>query len=105
MPFGRSSPTTRGSVTGYCECSPRRIGRRRSARSWSELDRSTRAGARRPSPRISHWHGRFAVGALAQLVAVCNVNTWKLLRRDRGLSRQATELAMVELISPLLEDR
>lgn len=38
---------------------------------------------------------------LAQLVAVCDVYTWKLLRRDAGLSRRQTELAMVELLTPL----
>ena len=51
-----------------------------------------------------------AVGAerrrrLAQLVAVCDVYTWKLLRRDAGLSRPQTELALVELLEPLLEGR
>lgn len=40
---------------------------------------------------------------LAQLVAVCDVYTWKLLRRDAGLSREATELAILELLTPLLE--
>ena len=40
---------------------------------------------------------------LAQLVAVCDVYTWKLLRRDAGLDRTATELALVELLEPLLE--
>ncbi len=40
---------------------------------------------------------------LAQLVAVCDVYTWKLLRRDAGLSRHETELALLELIEPLLE--
>jgi AcrR family transcriptional regulator len=38
---------------------------------------------------------------LAQLVAVCDVYTWKLLRRDRGLSRRETERALVELLEPL----
>ena len=41
---------------------------------------------------------------LAQLVAVCDVYTWKLLRRDAGLGRTATELAITELLSPLVED-
>lgn len=41
---------------------------------------------------------------LAQLVAVCDVYSWKLLRRDAGLSRRQTELALVELLTPLLED-
>jgi hypothetical protein len=42
---------------------------------------------------------------LAQLVAVCDVYTWKLLRRDAGLSRRQTELALRELLEPLLEGR
>jgi AcrR family transcriptional regulator len=41
---------------------------------------------------------------LAQLVAVCDVYTWKLLRLDCGLSRRQTELALVELLQPLLEE-
>jgi AcrR family transcriptional regulator len=40
---------------------------------------------------------------LAQLVAICDVYTWKLLRRDAGLSRRQTELALVELLNPILE--
>ena len=40
---------------------------------------------------------------LAQLVAVCDVYTWKLLRRDAGLSRRQTELALIELLRPLVE--
>ena len=35
---------------------------------------------------------------LAQLIAVADVYTWKLLRRDRGLSREDTEHAIRELI-------
>jgi AcrR family transcriptional regulator len=41
---------------------------------------------------------------LAQLVAVCDVYTWKLLRRDSGLSRNETERAIVELIRGLNMD-
>ncbi len=41
---------------------------------------------------------------LAQIVAVCDVYTWKLLRRDAGLSRRQTELALVELLTPMLEE-
>ncbi|HEX8067767.1 MAG TPA: helix-turn-helix domain-containing protein [Thermoleophilaceae bacterium] len=40
---------------------------------------------------------------LAQLAAVCDVHTWKLLRQDSGLSRRQTELAVVELLRPLVE--
>jgi AcrR family transcriptional regulator len=39
---------------------------------------------------------------LAQLVAVCDVWTWRLLRRDSGLSRAETETALVELLEPLM---
>lgn len=39
---------------------------------------------------------------VAQLVAVCDVYVWKLLRRDRGLSRRQTELAMRELVESLM---
>jgi AcrR family transcriptional regulator len=38
---------------------------------------------------------------LAQLVAVCDVYTWKLLRRQTGLSRSQTELAVIELVNSL----
>lgn len=41
---------------------------------------------------------------LAKLVAICDVYTWKLLRRDAGLSRRQTELALVELLEPMLEE-
>ena len=40
---------------------------------------------------------------LAQLVTVCDVYTWKLLRLDCGLSRRQTELALTELLQPMLE--
>lgn len=40
---------------------------------------------------------------LAQLVAVCDLYTWKLLRRDAGLSRRQTELALIELLQPMLK--
>ncbi len=40
---------------------------------------------------------------LAQLVAICDVYTWKLLRRDARLSRRQTELALVELLQALME--
>ncbi len=40
---------------------------------------------------------------LAQLVAICDVYTWMLLRRQCGLSRNQTELALHELLKPLTE--
>jgi AcrR family transcriptional regulator len=41
---------------------------------------------------------------LAQLVAICDVYTWKLLRRDAGLSRAQTELALIEMLAPLTQE-
>lgn len=41
---------------------------------------------------------------LAQLVAICDVHTWKLLRRDSGLSCRATEKALIEMLKPLIEE-
>jgi AcrR family transcriptional regulator len=40
---------------------------------------------------------------LAQLVAVCDVYMWKLLRRDRGLSRRDCERALAQLVRMLME--
>jgi AcrR family transcriptional regulator len=40
---------------------------------------------------------------LAQLVALMDVYVWKVLSRDRGLSRAQTEAAMREMVSGLLE--
>lgn len=40
---------------------------------------------------------------LAQLVAVCDVYMWKLLRGDAALSRKQTELALLELLEPMTE--
>lgn len=41
---------------------------------------------------------------LAQLVAICDVYTWKLLRRDRELSRAETELAVNEMLAPFIKE-
>lgn len=40
---------------------------------------------------------------LAQLIAVCDVQTWAVLRRRSGLDRAETERALLELLTPLLE--
>ena len=47
--------------------------------------------------------GRTRERRLAQLVAVCDVYTWKLRRRDAGLSRRQTDVALLELLEPILE--
>jgi AcrR family transcriptional regulator len=41
---------------------------------------------------------------LAQLVAVCDVQTWALLRRQSRLSRRQTEIALTEMLTPLLKE-
>ncbi len=41
---------------------------------------------------------------LAQLVAICDVYTWKLLRRDNGLGAEETRTAIAELIRGLIDE-
>jgi hypothetical protein len=41
---------------------------------------------------------------IAELVAVTDVYTWKLLRRDRGLTRRQTILAVREMVEALHND-
>lgn len=55
------------------------------------------------APALTGLAGAERKRRLAQFVAVCDVYTWKVLRRDAGLSRRQTELALVELLSPMLE--
>lgn len=55
------------------------------------------------APALDATEGVQRTRLLAQLVALCDVYMWKLLRRDARLSRRQTELAMVELIDSLLE--
>jgi AcrR family transcriptional regulator len=54
-------------------------------------------------PALARLRGLERERRLAQFVALCDVYTWKLLRRDAGLSRRHTELALIELLNPLLE--
>jgi AcrR family transcriptional regulator len=53
------------------------------------------------APQLAGRRGAERERRLAQLVAICDVYTWKLLRRDAGLSRAQTERALVELIDGL----
>jgi AcrR family transcriptional regulator len=55
------------------------------------------------APTLESLTGAVRRRRLAQLVAVCDVYTWKLLRRDAGLSRAQTELALIEMLTPLTE--
>jgi len=40
---------------------------------------------------------------LAQLVAICDLRTWEVLRFGSGLSRRATKLALSEMLEPLVQ--
>lgn len=64
-------------------------------RSWCEQAFATTLSALR---------GRSRHRRLAQLVAVCDVYTWKLLRRDSGLSPRQAETALLELLEPITGD-
>lgn len=67
---------------------------RSSHRSWCE-----RVFASTLTHRVGVDRGR----RLAQLIAICDVYTWKLLRKDAGLSRRQTEIAVFEMLEPLVE--
>jgi AcrR family transcriptional regulator len=56
-------------------------------------------------PALERLRGADRERRLAQLVAVCDVQTWKLLRHDSRLTRRQTEAALVELLQPLMEER
>lgn len=53
------------------------------------------------APHLSGTTGAARRRLLAQLVALCDVYTWKLLRLDSGLSRPQTEIALLEMLEPL----
>lgn len=53
------------------------------------------------APTLDGLTGVAGARRLAQLMAVCDVGTWKVLRRDRNLSRKQVELALSELLEPL----
>ena len=41
---------------------------------------------------------------LGQTVAICDVYPWKLRRRDSSLSREQTELALLEMLAPFVKE-
>jgi len=55
------------------------------------------------APWLTGLRGVTRYRRLAQFVTVCDVYTWRLLRRDSGLSRRQTEIALRELLLPLTE--
>lgn len=54
-------------------------------------------------PQLSSLRGQAREQRLAQLIAVCDVYTWKIFRLDMGLSIPSTEAALIELIERLVE--
>jgi AcrR family transcriptional regulator len=59
--------------------------------------------ARTFEPRLANLSHEARERRMAQLVAVCDVYVWKLLRRDMKLSVAQAELALIELIEGLEE--
>jgi AcrR family transcriptional regulator len=53
------------------------------------------------APLLAERTGMARRRLLAELVAICDVYFWKLLRRDLGLSREQTEIALRETILAL----
>src|SRR5215210_1262206 len=53
------------------------------------------------APLLAKREGAARQRLLAELVAICDVYFWKLLRRDMSLSREQTELAISETILAL----
>ena len=53
------------------------------------------------APLLAEREGAARRRLLAELIAICDVYFWKLLRRDMGLSREQTELALKETILAL----
>jgi AcrR family transcriptional regulator len=56
------------------------------------------------APQLSGRRGPSRARLRAQLIAVTDVYTWKLLRRDLGLSRRETERAIAGLVRGALGD-
>ncbi|MGC1165639.1 MAG: TetR/AcrR family transcriptional regulator [Solirubrobacterales bacterium] len=54
------------------------------------------------SPALKGLRGVKRERRIAQFVTGTDIYVWKLLRRDRGLSRAQTKLAMRELLEPLM---
>ena len=53
------------------------------------------------APLLAERAGTARRRLLAELIAICDVYFWKILRRDLGLSREQTELAIRETILAL----
>ena len=53
------------------------------------------------APELVRWRGQARKLRHAQLVAICDVYVWKLLRRDLGLSRADSEKAVLGIVEAL----
>lgn len=53
------------------------------------------------APQVARRRGAARQRLLIELIAITDVYTWKLLRRDKGLSRDQTVLAVRELVEAL----
>jgi hypothetical protein len=111
VPPGADLPAAISVLVEHYEASGDRV-LRMLAEQWrvpalSQLIETGRAVHRDWCSRVFHAGLAKRVGVerrrrLAQVIAICDVYTWKLLRRDAGLSRRQTELAIVEMLAPLL---
>lgn len=61
--------------------------------------------ARTFQPQLASLRGAARKRRMAQLVAVCDVYVWKLLRRDMGFGPRQAETALIELIEGLATSR
>ena len=55
------------------------------------------------APWLADLDGSTSRRRVAQLVAVCDVRTWELLRHREGLTPAQTRTALLELLRPLTE--
>ncbi|HEU4329887.1 MAG TPA: TetR/AcrR family transcriptional regulator [Lapillicoccus sp.] len=53
------------------------------------------------APTLGRLRGADRTRRAAQLVAICDVYTWKLLRRDAGLNQRQVATALIEMLEPL----
>ena len=53
------------------------------------------------APTLGSLRGVDRTRRAAQLVAICDVYMWKLLRRDAGLSQRQVATALIEMLEPL----
>jgi AcrR family transcriptional regulator len=105
-PAGDVDAVVRNLLDHYEEWGDATIARLRREDMDPELDRAIARGRALHRRWVSEKLGSLLDGLprsdrsrrLAELVAVTDVQTWKLLRRDQGLSRSQTEKAVAEMI-------